>query len=90
MGASIGVFFILPWLDRSPVKSIRYRGLLYKMALGLFVISFLVLGYLGSKPPSPILTLVAQIMSLIYFLFFLLMPIYTRLDKTKPVPLRLT
>ncbi len=89
MGAAIGVFFILPWLDRSPVKSIRYRGFLYKTALGLFVISFLVLGYLGSKPPSPILTLLAQIMSFIYFSFFLLMPIYTRLDKTKPVPQRL-
>ncbi len=89
MGAAIGVFFILPWLDRSPVKSIRYRGFLYKTALGLFVISFLVLGYLGSKPPSPILTLMAQLMSFIYFSFFLLMPIYTRLDKTKPVPERL-
>lgn len=88
MGASIALFFLLPWLDRSPVKSIRYRGWLYKLPLFLFVISFLMLGYLGSKPPSPTLTIVTQMCSLIYFSFFLLMPIYTRLDKTKPVPER--
>ena len=90
MGGSIAVFFLLPWLDRSPVKSIRYRGVLYKIAIALFVLSFLTLGYLGSKPPSPFLTLMAQIFSALYFLFFLLMPIYTRLDKTKPVPKRVT
>lgn len=86
MGASIGVFFLLPWLDRSPVKSIRYRGALYKTALSLFVISFITLGYLGSNPPSDRLVLAARICSVVYFLFFLLMPIYTRLDKVKPVP----
>lgn len=90
MGASIGVFFLLPWLDKSPVKSIRYRGPLYKIALGIFVISFIVLGYLGTIPPSPSLTLAAQFFSILYFAFFILMPLYTRIDKTKPVPERVT
>lgn len=90
MGAAIVMFFFLPWLDKSPVKSIRYRGWIYKTALTLFVISFVVLGYLGVKAPTPALTLLAQIMTVIYFLFFLLMPWYTRLDKTKPVPERVT
>jgi ubiquinol-cytochrome c reductase cytochrome b subunit len=89
MGASIGVLFLLPWLDRNPVKSIRYRGTIYKVALTSFAISFLVLGYLGSIPPSPVLTLAAQFFASVYFLFFLLMPIYTRLEKTKPVPERI-
>jgi ubiquinol-cytochrome c reductase cytochrome b subunit len=88
MGASIAVFFILPWLDRSPVKSIRYRGWLFKLCVALFVLSFLVLGYLGSIPPSPTLTIVAQICSVIYFAFFFLMPLYTVWDKTKAVPER--
>lgn len=86
MGASIGVWFLLPWLDRSPVKSIRYRGALYKSALTLFVVSFVMLGYLGSNPPSDPLVLLARICSLTYFLFFLLMPIYTKMDTVKPVP----
>ncbi len=90
MGAAIVLFFFLPWLDKSPVRSIRYRGWIYKTALTLFVISFVVLGYLGVKPPTPALTLLAQVMTVIYFLFFLLMPWYTRLDKTKPVPERVT
>lgn len=86
MGSSIGILFFLPWLDRSPVKSIRYRGLYSKIALAMFVISFLALGYLGSIPPSPVLTLAAQFFSALYFLYFLLMPFYTRLEKTKSVP----
>lgn len=86
MFSSIMVFFLLPWLDRSPVKSIRYRGILYKIALTLFVSSFVVLGYLGSIPPTPTLVLLAQISTVVYFLFFLLMPIYTTLDKVKPEP----
>ena len=90
MGAAIVLFFFLPWLDKSPVKSIRYRGWIYKTALTLFVISFVVLGYLGVKAPTPALTLLAQVMTVIYFLFFLLMPWYTRIDKTKPVPERVT
>lgn len=89
MGASIVLLFFLPWLDRCPVKSIRYRGLTWKIALTLFVISFLILGYCGAKPPSDTLTLVARICAVIYFGFFLLMPIYTRWEKPKPVPDRL-
>lgn len=90
MGLSIVMFFLLPWLDRSPVKSIRYRGWMYKTALALFVVAFIVLGYLGTKPPSGIAVIIARICTLLYFAFFLLMPWYTRLDKTKPVPERVT
>jgi len=90
MGLGVMAFFFLPWLDKSPVKSIRYRGGLYKTILGIFVVAFLLLGYLGLLPPTEGRTLVAQICTVIYFLFFLLMPIYTRLDKTKPVPDRVT
>ncbi len=90
MGGAIVVLFLLPWLDRSPVKSIRYRGGIYKKALFLFVISFLVLGYLGTQPATPTATIVARVFTAIYFGFFLLMPIYTRWEKTKPVPKRLT
>ncbi|MDH3900027.1 MAG: cytochrome b N-terminal domain-containing protein [Gammaproteobacteria bacterium] len=90
MFLAILVMFFMPWLDRSPVKSIRYRGNLYKIALGLFVISFIVLGWLGMEQPSVIKTLVAQICTIIYFAFFFLMPVYTKLDKTKPVPDRVT
>lgn len=86
MGLSIGILFILPWLDRCPVKSIRYRGLSWKIALSLFVISFLILGYLGALPPSEGRTFVAQIASVIYFGFFIFMPFFTSREKTKPVP----
>ncbi len=90
MGASIVVLFFLPWLDRSPVKSIRYKGGIFKLALALFIISFFGLGYLGMEPPTPTKTLFAQIFSAIYFAFFLLMPWYSKMDKTKPVPERVT
>jgi ubiquinol-cytochrome c reductase cytochrome b subunit len=90
MGASIGLLFLLPWLDRCKVKSIRYRSWTWKLALLLFVISFLVLGYLGALPPSDGRTLAAQIFTVVYFGFFLLMPLYTRNEKTKPVPDRVT
>ena len=90
MGGAIGILFLLPWLDRSPVKSIRYRGPITKIALTLFVIAFIGLGYLGTQPVSPAATLWAQIFSVIYFAFFLLMPIYSRIDRTKPVPDRVT
>lgn len=86
MGLAVIIFFFLPWLDRSPVKSIRYRGPIYKTALTLFTISFIVLGYLGTQPVNEIRTLVAQISTVIYFLFFILMPWYTKIDRTKPVP----
>jgi ubiquinol-cytochrome c reductase cytochrome b subunit len=90
MGGAIVVLFLLPWLDRSPVKSIRYRGNIYKGALAAFTVAFLILGYLGALPPSPGRTLLAQICSLVYFLFFFLMPIYTKMDTTKAVPERVT
>jgi ubiquinol-cytochrome c reductase cytochrome b subunit len=96
MGAGVVILAFLPWLDRSPVKSIRYRGPIFKVLLSLFVFSFLVLGVLGTKPPefaffgvipgAP----VAQLMTLYYFLFFLTMPWWSRLDKCKPVPDRVT
>ena len=90
MGGAIVVMFFLPWLDRSPVKSVRYRGPIFKAALAIFAISFVVLGYLGVQPATPILTLMAQIFTTVYFLFFFLMPWYTKIDKTKPVPERVT
>ena len=106
MGLSVMVFALLPWLDRSPVKSIRYRGNQYKVWLALFVISFLVLGYLGTEPTNvwgqfsgswaehldikERATWAARLFTLGYFLFFALMPWYTKRDKTKPVPERVT
>ncbi len=88
--ASVAIPFMLPWLDRSPVNSWRYRGWMTKVALVLFVSSFLILGVLGVKSPTPSRTFLAQICSIIYFGFFLFMPIWTSLDKTKPVPERVT
>jgi ubiquinol-cytochrome c reductase cytochrome b subunit len=90
MGVATLVFFLLPWLDQSPVKSIRYKGPLVKVALALFVIAFLVLGYLGTLSVTEGRTIAAQVCTLIYFAFFLLMPWYTRLDKTRPEPERVT
>ena len=105
MGLSVVAFAFLPWLDRSPVKSIRYRGAQYKSWLTVFVVSFLVLGYLGTEPSNvcgqfdagvPVLggadraTVVARVLTFAYFLFFALMPWYSKNDKTKPVPERVT
>jgi ubiquinol-cytochrome c reductase cytochrome b subunit len=90
MGAAVVILFFLPWLDRSPVKSIRYRGPIYKTMLALFVVAFVVLGWLGTEAPTGVKTLMAQIGTTVYFAFFLLMPFYTRIDKTKPVPERVT
>ena len=90
MGMSIVLMFFLPWLDRGKVKSIRYRGPIYKIMLALFVVSFVGLGYLGLLPATPVATIFAQVFSVIYFLFFLLMPWYTSIDKTKPEPERVT
>ena len=90
MGASIVIMFFLPWLDRSPVKSIRYKGPIFKIAIAIFVVSFIMLGYLGTQPTTDLYKLLAQIGTVLYFLFFLLMPIYSKLDKTKPVPERVT
>jgi ubiquinol-cytochrome c reductase cytochrome b subunit len=86
MAAAVLLPVFLPWLDRARVKSIRYRGWIYKSALACFAISFLVLGWLGTMPAEGIYVLSARIFSAIYFAFFLLMPYYTTVDKTKPVP----
>ncbi|MBN8441365.1 MAG: cytochrome bc complex cytochrome b subunit [Thauera sp.] len=88
MGASVVIIAFLPWLDRSPVKSIRYKGPVFKAALVIFIICFFILGYLGVLPPTPGRTLVSQICSVLYFGFFLLMPWYSQLDKCKPEPER--
>lgn len=105
MGLSVIAFAFLPWLDRSKVRSIRYKGNLFKRWIGLFVVSFLVLGYLGTVPSTvwgqfsnaiPLIggvdkaTVVARIFTITYFLFFVLMPYYSKKDKTKPVPSRVS
>ncbi|MYE13473.1 MAG: cytochrome bc complex cytochrome b subunit [Gammaproteobacteria bacterium] len=89
MGAAIVIPAILPWLDRSPVKSIRYKGLLSRLMLAMLVVSFVVLGYLGTIPPSPTATAAAQVFTVLYFAYFLLMPWYSRIDRTRPVPERI-
>ena len=76
----------LPWLDRARVKSIRYRGWIYKTALGVFVVTFISLGWLGLQEATTTYVLAARVFSVLYFAFFLLMPYYTTIDKTKPVP----
>jgi ubiquinol-cytochrome c reductase cytochrome b subunit len=86
MAAGIAIFVALPWLDRSPVKSIKYKGNYSKFFLALFVVSFFVLGYLGTVTSTPGRTLAAQIFTVTYFAYFLLMPIYTKYEKCKPVP----
>ncbi len=105
MGVSVMILFFLPWLDRSPVKSMRYRGVYWKSAVAIFVVVFLVLGYLGVKPTTvwgqfgfdaffldtkDIATWAARLCTLLYFAFFILMPWYTARDKVKPVPDRVT
>lgn len=90
MGIATVVFFFLPWLDRGKVKSIRYRGPIYKTFLALFVISFIGLGWLGLMPATPLYTWISRGLAVVYFAFFLLMPWYTRIDKTKPEPHRVT
>jgi ubiquinol-cytochrome c reductase cytochrome b subunit len=90
MGGSVMLFALLPWLDQSPVKSIRYKGPIYKSVLAMFVVSFLVLGYLGVLPPTPVGTIVSQVCSILYLAFFALMPWYSRMDKTQVVPERVT
>ena len=86
MGVAVMILFPLPWLDRSPVKSIRYRPSWNKVLYGIFIVNFVVLGYLGVKPPSDIGTLVSQAGTLFYFGFFLLMPWWSRIGEFKPVP----
>ncbi len=90
MFGAVLILFVLPWLDRSPVRSIRYKGPIFKIALALFVVSFVLLGWLGMQAPSGPLTLLARVATVVYFAFFLLMPLYSKFDKTKPVPERVT
>jgi ubiquinol-cytochrome c reductase cytochrome b subunit len=87
---SLMAFMFLPWLDRSPVKSIRYKGILSRIFLTLFVIAFVVLSYLGLQPPDPFYVLLTRICTVLYFAYFVLMPWYTRAEKTRPVPQRVT
>ena len=90
MGGAVIILFFLPWLDHSPVKSIRYRPAWHKYLYGVFVVVFVALAYLGVQPPSPIGERVSQIGTLFYFGFFLLMPWWSRLGEFKPVPERVT
>ncbi|PYB81931.1 cytochrome b [Pseudomonas sp. LB-090624] len=90
MGAAIAVLFVLPWLDRSPVRSMRYKGWISKVFLLVFCVAFVILGVLGVLAPTPGRTLLSQVCTVLYFAYFLLMPFYTRLEKAKPVPERVT
>jgi ubiquinol-cytochrome c reductase cytochrome b subunit len=88
MGGTVVILFFLPWLDHSPVKSIRYRPDWHKVVYALFMIDFVILGYVGTQPPSPALNLTSQIGTLYYLAFFFLMPVWSRLGTFKPVPER--
>jgi ubiquinol-cytochrome c reductase cytochrome b subunit len=90
MGGAVVILFFLPWLDHSPARSIRYRPDWHKYLYGVFVVIFLILGYLGVQPPSPIGERVSQVGTLFYFGFFLLMPWWSKLGEPKPVPQRVT
>ena len=90
MGLAVVILFFLPWLDKSPVKSVRYRPLLHKVIMGVFFVNFFILGYLGIQPPSPVGEVVSQVGTLIYFGFFLSMPWWSKLGTFKPVPERVT
>jgi len=86
MGGAVVILFFLPWLDKSPVKSIRYRPNLHKYIYAIFIVSFVVLGYLGVQPPSPVGNIVAKICTLIYFGFFVAMPWWSKMGTFKKVP----
>jgi ubiquinol-cytochrome c reductase cytochrome b subunit len=90
MGGAVIIMFFLPWLDNSPVKSIRYRPVWHKWMYTVFAVNMVVLGYLGIKPPSDAGTLAAQIGTVFYFGFFMLMPWWSRVGEFKPVPDRVT
>jgi ubiquinol-cytochrome c reductase cytochrome b subunit len=90
MGGAVMILFLLPWLDRSPVKSIRYRSMISKVMIALFCVVFITLGWMGMQSGSTTQTLVARFLTLFYFGFFITMPIWTRLGATKPVPERVT
>ncbi|PLC50219.1 cytochrome b [Pollutimonas subterranea] len=90
MGGAVVILFFLPWLDHSPVKSIRYRPTWHKYFYGIFIVNFLVLGYLGTQAPNPTFNLMSQIGTVIYLGFFFLMPFWSRIGTFKPVPDRIT
>ncbi len=90
MAAAIVVLFFLPWLDRSKVRSIRYRSTAFKVLLTLFCIAFVVLGYFGMQAPSPLGTAISRICTLIYFGYFIGLFVISKNEKTKPVPERVT
>jgi ubiquinol-cytochrome c reductase cytochrome b subunit len=90
MGGAVMIFFLLPWLDRSKVRSIRYRGWISKLMISLFATCFVVLGWLGLQSGSETQTLIARICTFYYFAFFITMPFWTAIDQTKPVPERVT
>ena len=90
MGLSIVVLFLLPWLDRCKVRSVRYRSTLHKLNIAQFVVCFVILGVLGVLPSTPMLTLIAQLCTLGYFGFFILLFFYSKNENTKPLPERVT
>jgi len=90
MGAAVILPFFLPWLDRCRVKSIRYRSWIYRVALGLFAVSFLALGYIGFQAAETVYVVLSRVFTTLYFAFFVLMPFYSSHEKTKPVPNRVT
>lgn len=90
MFAAIGLLFFMPWIDRCKVKSIRYRATIYKVNLGMFIVSFVVLGWLAMQPATPTYTLLSQIFSVVYFSFFLILYITSKNERTLPVPDRVT
>lgn len=90
MGGTVVILFFLPWLDHSPVKSIRYRPTRHKFLYAIFIVNFLMLGYLGTQPPSDLYNLLSQVGTVIYLAFFFLMPVWSRLGTFKPVPERVT
>lgn len=90
MGLSVLILFFLPWLDRSPARSIRYRPDWHKLVYAVFVIAFVALGYCGTQVPSPSIQVVSQVATVVYFAFFILMPWWSRRGTFKPVPDRIT
>lgn len=90
MGLSIAVLFLLPWIDRGKVRSFRYRSRFHTLNIGMFVISFIALGILGTLPATPLYTLLSQIFTLCYFMFFVLLFFYSKNERTKPLPERVT
>lgn len=89
MAAAILLLFFLPWLDKSNVRSVRYKGMYSRISITLFAFSFLLLGYLGTTPVTPVRLFLARIAAVIYFSYFILMPVYSRFEKTRPVPTRI-